>query len=86
MEIAYIERLEVAYLKDILEQWILQPTQIALMPVYIAMQSSEILTGYKIPWPKFMSKLYLPNNHRLSAKLVPTSVERGCHVVSVTDP
>jgi hypothetical protein len=26
------------------------------------------------------------SNLRLSAKLVPTSVDRGCHVVSVTDP
>jgi hypothetical protein len=27
-----------------------------------------------------------PNNRRLSAKLVPTFSERGCHMVSVTDP
>jgi hypothetical protein len=26
------------------------------------------------------------SDRRLSAKLVPTSADRGCHVVSVTDP
>jgi CBS-domain-containing membrane protein len=29
---------------------------------------------------------YLPSDSRLSAKLVPTFADRGCHVVSVTDP
>jgi hypothetical protein len=28
----------------------------------------------------------IPSDRRLSAKLVPTFVDRGCHVVSVTDP
>jgi hypothetical protein len=40
----------------------------------------------KTPWPKFASELYRPSDRRLSAKLVPTFVDRGCHVVSVTDP
>jgi hypothetical protein len=31
-------------------------------------------------------ELYRPNDRRLSAKLVPTFEDRGCHVVSVTDP
>jgi hypothetical protein len=38
------------------------------------------------PWPKSASELYRPSDRRLSAKLVPTSADRGCHVVSVTDP
>jgi hypothetical protein len=38
------------------------------------------------PWPQSASELYRPRNHRLSAKLVPTFADRGCHVVSVTDP
>jgi hypothetical protein len=38
------------------------------------------------PWPKSASKLYRLSDLRLSAKLVPTSADRGCHVVSVTDP
>jgi hypothetical protein len=29
---------------------------------------------------------YRPSDRRLSAKLVPTFADRGCHVVSVTDP
>jgi hypothetical protein len=32
------------------------------------------------------SELYRPSERRLSAKLVPTFTDRGCHVVSVTDP
>jgi hypothetical protein len=30
--------------------------------------------------------LYRPNDRHLLAKLVPTFADRGCHVVSVTDP
>jgi hypothetical protein len=33
-----------------------------------------------------MSELYRPSDRRLLAKLVPTFADRGCHVVSVTDP
>jgi hypothetical protein len=40
----------------------------------------------KIPWPESASELYRPNDRRLSAKLVSTFADRGCHVVSVTDP
>jgi hypothetical protein len=40
----------------------------------------------KTPWPKSASELYRQNNCLLSAKLVPTFANRGCHVVSVTDP
>jgi hypothetical protein len=32
------------------------------------------------------SELYRPSDRRLSAKLVPSFTDRGCHVVSVTDP
>jgi sirohydrochlorin ferrochelatase len=35
------------------------------------------------PWPEAASEL---RNRCLSAKLVPTFANRGCHVVSVTDP
>jgi hypothetical protein len=31
------------------------------------------------------SELYRPSDRRLSAKLVPTSADRGCRVVSATD-
>jgi hypothetical protein len=31
-------------------------------------------------------KLYRPSDRRLSAKLLPTITDRGCRVVSETDP
>jgi hypothetical protein len=43
-------------------------------------------TEIQTPWPEFSSELYRPSDRRLSAKLVPTFADRGCHVVSVTDP
>jgi hypothetical protein len=38
------------------------------------------------PWPWSASELYGPSDHRLSAKLVSTFVDRWCRVVSATDP
>jgi hypothetical protein len=40
----------------------------------------------KTPWSESVSELYRLSDRRLSAKLLPTFVDRGCHVVSVTDP
>jgi hypothetical protein len=40
----------------------------------------------KTPWSESTSKLYRPSDRRLSAKLLPTFADRGCHVVNVTDP
>jgi sulfur relay (sulfurtransferase) DsrC/TusE family protein len=40
----------------------------------------------KTPWSESASELYRPSDHRLSAKWLPTFADRGCHVVSVTDP
>jgi hypothetical protein len=40
----------------------------------------------KSPLPESASELYRPSDRRLSAKLLPTLADRGCHVVSVTDP
>jgi hypothetical protein len=37
------------------------------------------------PWPESASELYRPSDRRLSAKLVPTFADIGCHVVRVTD-
>jgi hypothetical protein len=42
--------------------------------------------SFKTPWPESTNKLYRLRDRRLSAKLVPTFADRGCHVVSVTDP
>jgi hypothetical protein len=38
------------------------------------------------PSPESTSELYRPSDRRLSAKLARTFSDRGCHVVSVTDP
>jgi hypothetical protein len=40
----------------------------------------------KTPWSESESELYRPSDRRLSAKRLPTYADRGCHVVSVTDP
>jgi hypothetical protein len=40
----------------------------------------------KTPWSKSASELYRPSDSRLSAKWLPTFADRGCNVVSVTDP
>jgi hypothetical protein len=37
------------------------------------------------PWLLLAGELYRPSERRLSAKLVPTFADRGCHMVSVTD-
>jgi hypothetical protein len=46
---------------------------------------SAIVELKKLPWPESASELYRPIDHHLLAKLVPPFVDRGCHVVSVTD-
>jgi hypothetical protein len=43
-------------------------------------------TNKQIPWPNSASDLCQPSDRRLSAKLVPNFADRGCHIVSVTDP
>jgi hypothetical protein len=40
----------------------------------------------KTPWSESASEVYRPSGRSLSAKLVPTFADRGCHVISVTDP
>jgi hypothetical protein len=40
----------------------------------------------KTLWPEPASELYPPIDRRMSAKLLPTFVNRGCCVVSTTDP
>jgi hypothetical protein len=42
--------------------------------------------GKELLWPESASELYQLSDLLLSVKLVPTLSERGCHVVSVTDP
>jgi hypothetical protein len=38
------------------------------------------------PWPESAGKLYRPRDRRLSEKLVEIFADKGCRVVSVTDP
>jgi hypothetical protein len=38
------------------------------------------------PWSESASELYRPSDRRLSAKLVPTSADRECLVVSTAGP
>jgi hypothetical protein len=38
------------------------------------------------PWPQSASELYRPSDRRMSVKLVPTFSDRGCRVISTTDP
>jgi hypothetical protein len=40
----------------------------------------------KTPWPQSASELHRPSDRHLSTKLVPTFADRGCRVISVTDP
>jgi hypothetical protein len=40
----------------------------------------------KTQWSEYASELDRPRDLRLSAKLVPTFSDRGCYVVSATDP
>jgi hypothetical protein len=44
----------------------------AIMPHYVLLHLT--------PWPESASELYRPRDRRLSAKLVPTFADRGCHV------
>jgi hypothetical protein len=46
--------------------------------------TSEVIK--QTPWREYASELYLSSDRRLSAKLVPTFTDRGCRVVSVTEP
>jgi hypothetical protein len=44
------------------------------------------MTKKQTPWSESVSELYRQSDRLLSAKLVLTFADRGCHVVSVTDP
>jgi hypothetical protein len=50
--------------------------------------SGQQLWGYKKkpPSPESGNELYRPSGCCLLANSVPTFADRGCHVVSVTDP
>jgi hypothetical protein len=52
----------------------------------ICWSNSEIVLKIKTRCSESASELYRPSDRRLSAKWLPTFADRGCHVVSVTDP
>jgi hypothetical protein len=56
-----------------------------LHPAQLSKPTTLIKTTTKTPWPESASELYRPSDRRLLKKLVPSFVDRGCHVVSVTD-
>jgi hypothetical protein len=43
-------------------------------------------TNEQTPWPESATELHRPSDRRLSANWLPTFADKGCHVVSVTDP
>jgi hypothetical protein len=50
------------------------------------MYNNTLAVGMKTSLPESVSELYPPRDRRLTAKLVSTFEERGCHVVSMRDP
>jgi hypothetical protein len=48
--------------------------------------SGSITNKKKTPGLRSASELYRPSDHRLSTKLVSTLADRGCRVVSATNP
>jgi hypothetical protein len=56
--------------------------------VFLAFELTFITQTNKqqTPWPESVSEPYRLSDRCLSAMVVPTFADRGCHVVSVTDP
>jgi hypothetical protein len=52
----------------------------------LCLSKRHTVEAIKTPWPESVSELCRPSDCCLSAKLVPTFADRGCHGVSVTDP
>jgi hypothetical protein len=79
-------------LRSIIESWplfqFLDPYTVCRAPWDGDQPDARLLPTYKTkqsPWPESASELFRPRDRRLSAKLVPTFADRGCHVVSVKD-
>jgi hypothetical protein len=71
------------------KQPIMQPTitrnHIHIFNYFIHYFEILIKPSKNAPWPESASDLPTSDRH-LSVKLVPISVDRGCYVISVTDP
>jgi CBS-domain-containing membrane protein len=53
---------------------------------FIIFSNMKTNKNKQTPWSESVSELYRPSDSRLSAKLLPTFADKGCHVVSVMDP
>jgi hypothetical protein len=51
-----------------------------------AEEHDEYTNKQKTPWSESAGELYRPSDSRLSAKWLSTFADKGCHMVSVTDP
>jgi hypothetical protein len=70
-----------------LKHWNLVNLELPLLLSHLTNRSEpHSLTNKQTPWSVSASELHRPSDHRLSAKWLPTFVDRGCHVISVTDP
>jgi hypothetical protein len=59
------------------------PKPVAVMNKLVMLLTMD---GNKTPWPESESEFYRPSDRHLSVKLVSTFADRGCPLVSVTDP
>jgi hypothetical protein len=55
-----------------------------LVPIKLGPRVFFLLSFLLLPWPESARELYRASDLWLSAKLVPTSADRGCRVVSAT--
>jgi hypothetical protein len=49
-------------------------------------RASKFVIYKQTTWPESAREPYRPSDRSLSAKLVPTFTDRGCSVISATDP
>jgi hypothetical protein len=69
--------------------WLLSWVQIQDLELCICLFTCALFNinnKKQTPWLESASELYQPSDRQLSAKLVPTLADRGCHVVSGTVP
>jgi hypothetical protein len=53
---------------------------------YLIFELWNTKTNKQPPWSESASELHRPSDRRLSAKWLVTFADRGCHMVSVTEP
>jgi hypothetical protein len=83
MDVAFLVLLTYLYVHFILPPYSYQLAQKSRR-TFATFLNKQTNKTKQTPWSA--SELYRPIDLRLSAKLVPTFADRGCHMVSVTDP